>query len=956
MILSRRLSHSVLVWAIGLTALTCSAASQARERFAETIVMPLSGMGEPGEAPVYWQFQLDSGRGAGKWGKIRVPSCWEQEGYGAYLYGGQARHRPDTDPIIPKERGTYRSEFVVPAAWSGKEVRIVFDGVMTDTEVTVNGQSAGAIHQGGFYRFHYDITPLLALGDKNSLEVKVRKESSNASVNHAERRGDYWTFGGIYRPVWLEARPPENIERVAIDARADGSFYAQVYLNRPATAGRSLDAQVYDSTGTLVGAAFSVPVMAKTAMAVLRTRINHVQPWSAEHPHLYRVRFTLADESNSAERTAGDSAPLHEVSERFGFRTFEVRPRDGLYLNGSKIVLKGINRHSFRPRTGRTLTREESYADARTIKAANMNAVRMSHYPPDKHFLEAADEIGLYVLNELAGWQGYYDTPTGARLVGQVVRRDVNHPSVLFWDNGNEGGWNREVDGEFDRWDPQRRPVLHPWSIHSGINTDHYENFESTSKLSAGPDIFMPTEFLHGLYDGGIGAGLEDYWRVMSRSPTVAGGFFWVFADEGIMRTDRNGSIDNVGNLAPDGIVGPHGEKEGSYFAVKQIWSPIQIAGLHLNAEQSALHMSVRNHYAFTRSRDISFKWRALRFPSPAAAGGSSTTLASGDVQGPDIAPGTQMDWQLPLPRAAIREHDVLHLTAHDRTGHDLWTWSLPRTHHAAHPASATATMTKVGPASADRTIVRSAPYTLTFDTSNGLLLEIQKGDKIYPLSRGPRMLAYRRAGRRFEETTVMSQLQSLEVATSDDATTLATATYEGALRSVTWSRSAEEGLTVSYRYRHDALVDIMGIRFDLPESTIESKRWVGQGPYRVWQNRLAGGIFDLHEIAYNDPVPGETYAYPEFKGYFGEWDWVQLATSSGTITVDNLSNVPYFGLYGPKGGTNPVLELPDVGLSFLSVIPAIGTKFDEPQVLGQQSQPRQLSTEQTGSLRFIFH
>ena len=102
---------------------------------------------------------------------------------------------------------------------------------------------------------------------------------------------------------------------------------------------------------------------------------------------------------------------MHVVTERFGFRTFEVRPRDGVYLNGRKIVLKGINRHSFNAKTGRTLTRAQNYADVRLIKGANMNAVRMSHYPPDPAFLEAADELGLYVLDELAGWQGFYDTP-----------------------------------------------------------------------------------------------------------------------------------------------------------------------------------------------------------------------------------------------------------------------------------------------------------------------------------------------------------------------------------------------------------------------------------------------------------------------------------------------------------------------------------------------------------------
>ena len=294
--------------------------------------------------------------------------------------------------------------------------------------------------------------------------------------------------------------------------------------------------------------------------------------WTAETPNLYSAKFTLRKRRGV----------IHESRTRFGFRTLEVRPRDGVYLNGRKIVLKGINRHSFDPKTGRTLTREQNFADVRLIKGANMNAVRMSHYPPDPAFLEAADELGLYVLDELAGWQGFYDTPTGARLIGQIVRRDVNHPSILFWDNGNEGGWNRENDGEFDRWDPQRRPVLHPWAIHSGINTDHYENYDSTVRLSAGPDIFMPTEFLHGLYDGGIGAGLRDYWDVMGRSPTVAGGFFWAFADEGIERTDRDGRIDNMGNSAPDGIVGAHHEKEGSYFAVKEIWSPVELSKIEV--------------------------------------------------------------------------------------------------------------------------------------------------------------------------------------------------------------------------------------------------------------------------------------------------------------------------------------------------------------------------------------
>jgi Beta-galactosidase/beta-glucuronidase len=101
---------------------------------------------------------------------------------------------------------------------------------MTDTEVKVNGRKAGEKHQGAFYRFSYDVTDMLKYGKKNLLEVTVSKESENAGVNLAERRADYWNFGGIFRPVFLEAKPAMNIKRIALDAKADGSFKATCFL------------------------------------------------------------------------------------------------------------------------------------------------------------------------------------------------------------------------------------------------------------------------------------------------------------------------------------------------------------------------------------------------------------------------------------------------------------------------------------------------------------------------------------------------------------------------------------------------------------------------------------------------------------------------------------------------------------------------------------------------------
>lgn len=186
----------------------------------ETEVVYLSGLGK--DDPVTWEFFCTAGRNSGTWTKIGVPSSWELQGFGTYNYGH--------DRNKGNEQGKYRRSFTVPQSWAEKRVFIVFDGVMTDTEVFVNGKSAGPKHQGGFYRFKYEITDLVKAGE-NLLEVTVSKVSSDASVEDAERQADYWVFVGIYRPVWLEALPRQFIEWAAIDARADGSFLMDIHLN-----------------------------------------------------------------------------------------------------------------------------------------------------------------------------------------------------------------------------------------------------------------------------------------------------------------------------------------------------------------------------------------------------------------------------------------------------------------------------------------------------------------------------------------------------------------------------------------------------------------------------------------------------------------------------------------------------------------------------------------------------
>ena len=395
---------------------------------------------------------------------------------------------------------------------------------MTDTKVSVNGQQAGDIHQGSFYRFKREITDLITIDSENELEVEVSKMSSNASVNSAERAADFWVFGGIYRPVYLEAVPKTFIEYTGIDAKQDGAFNLEVVLDK-AIADAKVEVTIFEAGSRKKLKSFSSAQEATSNKLTASALITKIKPWSAEAPNLYDAEISVSQNGKK----------LHTVKERFGFRTIEVRQRDGVYINGKRIMFKGVNRHCFWPTTGRTVTREQSLMDINLIKEMNMNAIRMSHYPPDKHFLEMCDSAGIYVIDELCSWQKpAYDTEVGTILVNEMLKRDLNSPSVIFWANGNEGGFNRDLDPLYKELDIQKRPVLHPFGLHDNINTVHYISYNSGIKnMFNGRDIFMPTESLHGLYDGGHGAGLDDYWNLMRSNPLSAGMFLWDFADEG---------------------------------------------------------------------------------------------------------------------------------------------------------------------------------------------------------------------------------------------------------------------------------------------------------------------------------------------------------------------------------------------------------------------------------------
>src|ERR1035437_4139862 len=243
----------------------------------ETVIKYLSGTGN--DHTVNWQFYCTAGRNSGKWTTIPVPSNWELQGFGKYNYG------LDKDTVRGKESGFYKYSFNTPVSWKGKTITIVFEGSMTDTRVKINGKSAGAIHQGSFYRFKYDISNLLKMGRDNLLEVIVDKHSANSSVNGAERKCDYWLFGGLFRPVYLEITPQTHINRVAINGNAKGQFFANVFVDK-VTATTQISGQIFSLNGQKVSSPFQVNINKGDSLVTLQTNVVSPKLWSPEFPNL----------------------------------------------------------------------------------------------------------------------------------------------------------------------------------------------------------------------------------------------------------------------------------------------------------------------------------------------------------------------------------------------------------------------------------------------------------------------------------------------------------------------------------------------------------------------------------------------------------------------------------------------------------------------------------------------
>jgi beta-galactosidase len=327
----------------------------------------------------------------------------------------------------------YRRHFKVPPEARGKHVFVDFEGAMTASTVWLNGERLGE-YKGGYTPFSFELTPHLDFDGENILAVAL-DSSERGDIPPFGYEIDYLTFGGIYREVWLRIVPSTFIENIFArpkDALASRpSLEVDCFLQHLEPTGPlSLQAELLDEDRVLSQASAPVPKSAASADPVAHTihvpALSGIELWDLQHRKLYSVRIRLLKGAQVVD----------EDCRRFAFREATFTDH-GFELNGKIIKLRGLDRHQTFPYVGQAMPGRVQRRDAEVLRnQLKCNIVRTSHYPQSRHFLDACDEVGLLVLEEIPGWQHIGDQAwqdISVDNVRRMIRRDWNHPSIILW-------------------------------------------------------------------------------------------------------------------------------------------------------------------------------------------------------------------------------------------------------------------------------------------------------------------------------------------------------------------------------------------------------------------------------------------------------------------------------------------------------------------------------------------
>ena len=501
-------------------------------------------------------------------GEIAVPGHIEMQGYGQIqyintMYPWDGRHflRPPQIPWDDTPVGSYVRTFTLDPALEGKRVCVSFQGVERAFYCWCNGHFVG-YSEDSFTPADFDLTPFLQAGE-NRLCVEVYKNCSGSWLEDQ----DFFRFFGIFRPVYLYAKPALHIEDLWLRASLEPDNTTGILAPRlrlSAADGASLEGCTLRCTVAAPGGAVlwdaPMPLREDGSGYVYGqpVRLPCIRKWDHEDPALYTVTLTLRDAAGALQET---------VPYQTGFRRFGLR-EGVMELNGERIVFNGVNRHEWNPASGRAIGPEDMHRAIETFRRNHINAVRTCHYPDQTLWYELCDCNGIYMIDEAnleshGSWQKMGAVEPSWNVPGSLpewrdcvvdrarsmFERDKNHTAILIWSCGNESYAGEDIlaMSEFFRQNDPGRLVHYEGVFHcrafdriSDMESRMYAKPEEIrAYLESGPaKPFILCEYMHDM--GNSLGGMESYIRLLD-DPQYQGGFVWDYMDQALWQQGPRG-------------------------------------------------------------------------------------------------------------------------------------------------------------------------------------------------------------------------------------------------------------------------------------------------------------------------------------------------------------------------------------------------------------------------------
>ena len=531
------------------------------------------------------------------WAKITVPGCWQLQGFGKPIYVNMKYpfHRdkpnvmgePDKSWYAYDHRnpvGSYVTFVDVTKEMLTKNLILHFGGVHSAMYVWVNGQKVG-YSQNSMSPAEFDVTKYVREG-KNKLAVEVYRWSDGSYLECQ----DMWRLSGIFREVQLWVRPLVHIADYKVEAIPNADFSkAEVTANIALCNTGKKKAKnlkvAFNMDGKTIEGQLKSLAPGDTSSIKLKYVLDNPVLWSAEKPHLYPFSIEMGSE---------------HFDYHLGVKRVEC-VGEVFKINGKNVKLRGVNRHDHHPVMGRYVDDATYEKDITLMKQANINFLRTSHYPDREYLYELCDRWGIYVMDEAnqeSHGYGYANKVMGEdpdwrdahvdRAVS-LVQRDKNHPSVIFWSLGNEGGVGPNMKAMREAvvaLDTIALPFCDTDRSQSDIYDDGYLSpdrlREGAKKVTDRP--FMMREYAHAM--GNSMGNFQEYWDVIYADSSICGAAIWDWVDQGLLKKDGDkeywayggdyGDQPNDGAFCINGLIGPDRTPHPHYYEVQHVYQPLQ--------------------------------------------------------------------------------------------------------------------------------------------------------------------------------------------------------------------------------------------------------------------------------------------------------------------------------------------------------------------------------------------